>query len=299
MPKVDAPYIIGVIREKEKGFLQVDEYTRIIGAPTAQEAVHALADTPYGIHLEQASTPFEALEAHLYEELTWLQEVVNDDRVLMFMTARHDGLRIASAFIHYMAGKPKSGEGRSLSSLPVNALTSVIWEDTGYDELPGSWREFTREEKVRTGQEGWSKKDLLLRVKDKTLAVMRELAFTPLMKEIQELMHQRIALDASVRTLPSDVSPQSHETPLWVSEESLEAVEQGLDATRYEFAFDSRLMDLIRTQRATPTGYDPIIAYWMAKEIEVRTLRLLLSAKLGGLPQETLRTLIRPRYLAL
>ncbi|MEX1112734.1 MAG: V-type ATPase subunit [Candidatus Andersenbacteria bacterium] len=298
MPKVDAPYIIGVIREKEKGLLGTDEYTRIIGAPTAQEAVRALADTPYGIHLEQAATPFAALEAHLYEELTWLQEVVSDERVLQFISARHDGLRIASAFMHYMAGKSKDGLERSLSSIPVNALTSVIWEDAGYEELPHIWRDFIREEKERAQQEGWSKKDMLLRVKEKTIAVMQELAFTPLMREVAQVTRERLDFEAGMRSTTADSAPAAANAPLWASEAAIEAVEQGVGATAYEYAFDATLIDGIRTQRATPTGYDPIIAYWMAKEIEARTLRLILSAKLGGLPQQTLHSLVRPLYLA-
>jgi vacuolar-type H+-ATPase subunit C/Vma6 len=57
-------------------------------------------------------------------------------------------------------------------------------------------------------------------------------------------------------------------------------------------------MNIIRKHRLEPTGYDPIIGYWYAKEIEAKTVRLLLSAKLGGLPPSTMETLIRPRYLS-
>lgn len=298
MANVDAPFVIGVIRQKEKGLLQQDEYTRIVGAPTADAAVHSLADTPYAMYLEDSASVFEALEAHLYAELKWLESVVNDERVLHFITARHDGVRVASALMHYKAGRPKQTDNRKLSSISKEVITSVLWDNIGHEDLPDPWREFIRAEREKAEQdEPWSKKEFLLRMKDQTNNVMNELAFTPMMREIASLYTERQEFDMSFRDITADANEQQLDSPSWADTQAIEAVTTSTSAIQYEYAFDAAIVDRIRTQRTTPIGYDPIVAYWMAKELEVRTLRLVLSAKFGGLSEDTVRSLIRPLYL--
>lgn len=299
MPKVDTAYIIGVIREKEKGLLEEDEYTRIIQAPSGQDAVRVLVDTPYGIHLEQTGSVFEAVTAHLTDEMNWLREMIDNEDVITFLTARYDGLHIGRALMKYRAGQPKPGHVASPSSLSHPLLSSVIWDNEGAEDLPAAWREFLQQElALLRDNEDWTTSDMLQRIGKHVVSIMKQTATGDLMDSIAALAEQRHALEASVRPLTIEYDKGTASAPSWLPAEVLEDVAAGRTATAYERAWDTQIIELIREQRSNPVGYDPIVAYWYAKTIEAHTVRLLLSAKLGGLTAAQLQHLKRPLYLA-
>ena len=292
MPSVDPPYVIGVIREKEKGLLSADEYTRIVGAPTPEEAVHVLNDTPYGIAFEQSGSAFEALSIHLRQELDWLQELIKDKDVVTFITARYDGLAITSALFDVRDGKDTLSMPVALASISPQLLERIMWHNEGIEDAPVRWQEYIRSESERVRQDDWTKTDALTRAEAQVKDVMKQAARTPMMKSIAALVSERLALDLAVRV--QQVIPE--QLPDFLEKESATAVADQVSATAYEKAWDERLLTLVRDRRNEPIGYDPIVGYWYAKEIEAKTLRLLLFAKLGGMSTSQMAPLIRSRY---
>jgi V/A-type H+/Na+-transporting ATPase subunit C len=85
--------------------------------------------------------------------------------------------------------------------------------------------------------------------------------------------------------------------PSFLTDADVASVRQKHSAIEYDRAWDEALVNLLRQYRWQAEGYDPILAYWYAKELEVKTVRLVLSAKLGGLAAKTVATLVRPLYL--
>jgi len=131
MPAVDSTYLIGVIREWEKSFLQDDEYTRLIEAADGIEAVAALRDTPY------APLP----DKHLREVHAWIGDMSDDARVWQFISARYDGLNAALALIDRMEGKTEPGSLSELGTIPAALWQTVVWNNLGWDKLPTDWAE--------------------------------------------------------------------------------------------------------------------------------------------------------------
>lgn len=60
---------------------------------------------------------------------------------------------------------------------------------------------------------------------------------------------------------------------------------------------DDLLMECVGKAKYTAFGIDPIIAYYVARDAEVKTVRIILSAKINGLPAELIRERVRALYV--
>jgi len=272
---VDAPYIIGVIRSKEQGLLQSDEYTRLIDAPNNSDAIRVLVDTPYGAWLESntADDAFAALTKRLHSLQEWLEETLVDIDVLRFVQLRYDALNVATALIEFQAGYPEPTQISELGSIKPRLLQGVIFNQLGIDELTPDWKAFIKAEQDQLPSNNsdvatW-KNGLLERCEDFVTTQMEKLASTPFMKWYVEFSQRRLASDRERRgeTLTAD----------FVSERD----------------WDNELVEKIMGYAGDPIGYDPIIAYWLTVELEARTIRLVLAAKLQGSKPEDIRPLLR------
>ncbi len=59
---------------------------------------------------------------------------------------------------------------------------------------------------------------------------------------------------------------------------------------------DNLLIDRMKVQKWNPFGIDPIAAYVLARENEIKSVRIILSGKLNDLPQDAIRERIRQTY---
>ncbi len=277
MPTADATYQIGVIREWEKGFLEKDEFTRLIDAPSAKEALHVLTDTSYGKWIDTNNlelSVFESLDRHLQEIHEWLKDTVQDERVLQFVSARYDALNIATALLEKGAGVEEMGVKSKLGSISSDVIQSTIWNNLSWELLPEIWEPFIKE-----GLSSDVNKEEIVTKAGVLMAVWKkQLAFTPLMRELAAI-HEK-----------------------WSSEDkNSRPYEEEGDATAstYELERDEQIINAIKKYRLDPIGFDPVIAFWYGKEIEARGLRILLSAKLSGVKSTELRKLERSLYRSL
>ena len=60
---------------------------------------------------------------------------------------------------------------------------------------------------------------------------------------------------------------------------------------------DNRMIETIRPQRMNSVSASPIIAYYLARQNEIRMARIILTAKANGFDEETLRERMRKMYV--
>ncbi len=60
---------------------------------------------------------------------------------------------------------------------------------------------------------------------------------------------------------------------------------------------DNRMIETIRPEIHNPFGIGPIAAYILARDNEIRTVRIILAAKRNDLPEEMLRERVRAMYV--
>ncbi|MBR5015302.1 MAG: V-type ATPase subunit [Clostridia bacterium] len=93
--------------------------------------------------------------------------------------------------------------------------------------------------------------------------------------------------------------------------EGVEAVLRYLEDTKYAVAgekfkestslfekwCDDILMECVNEARYTAFGIAPIVAYYVARDAEIKTVRIILSAKINNLPADVIRERVRSLYV--
>ena len=77
--------------------------------------------------------------------------------------------------------------------------------------------------------------------------------------------------------------------------EAADAIRQSPSA--FERWCDNRLIETIRPQRMNSVSVSPIVAYYLARENEIRMARIILTAKANGFGEETIRERVRKMYV--
>ncbi len=67
--------------------------------------------------------------------------------------------------------------------------------------------------------------------------------------------------------------------------------------SEFERWCDNRIIEHIRPQRYNPFTISPLAAYILARENEIKSVRILLSGKLNHLPEESIRERLREMYV--
>ena len=60
---------------------------------------------------------------------------------------------------------------------------------------------------------------------------------------------------------------------------------------------DNRIIQTIKPQKTNPFSVGPLVAYVIARENEIKTVRIILTGKLNGLSEESIRERIREMYV--
>ena len=77
---------------------------------------------------------------------------------------------------------------------------------------------------------------------------------------------------------------------------------QAADAIRespsaFERWCDNRLIETIRPQRMNSVSVSPVVAYYLARENEIRMARIILTAKANGFDEDSIRERVRKMYV--
>ncbi|MGI6030688.1 MAG: V-type ATP synthase subunit C [Eubacteriales bacterium] len=67
--------------------------------------------------------------------------------------------------------------------------------------------------------------------------------------------------------------------------------------TTLEKLCDNRLMGYIRNSKYVAFGLEPLVGYLLAKESEIKTVRIIMAGKLAALPPEQIRERLRETYV--
>ena len=77
--------------------------------------------------------------------------------------------------------------------------------------------------------------------------------------------------------------------------EAAEALKESPSA--FERWCDNHLIETIRPQKTNSVSMGPIIAYYLARQNEIKTVRIVLTAKANGFSEEATRERVREMYV--
>lgn len=317
-------FAVGKIRVLETRSVDRAALERLLDATSFAEQRRLLSEGPYGRFLEGAETP-EAVERGLDAALdSWFEFIGSaalPEQVATYFTVHYDYNNLRSVAKARLLGAPLDGLLTGHGSVPVERFTEELAALPGElgelaAVLPGATDDGSSETHAESGAQ-------LVRLDDMVDAAMfaklLELAKASRSEFLVRYTKLRIDL-ANVRTVvrgavagldAQRVTGSLHEGGSMATadlavlagrpvSEVIEALrkrpelrtlsdENLADPDALDMAVESLALDAITRGRRGPIGPEPVIAYVLARQVEVATLRVLLLGKLAGSDAETLR----------
>ena len=110
------------------------------------------------------------------------------------------------------------------------------------------------------------------------------------MEECQTLNVERL-MRAALSGMP-DVIKYLEETPY-----SGGATALSDSSSAFERWCDNRIIEAIRPQKYNSFTIGPLVAYVLARQNEIKTVRIILTGKLNHLPDDAIRERVREMYV--
>jgi len=333
MPQPSYAYAAAHAFALENKLLNRDRLERMVDAPSADDAYKILAETEYGNSISELSSPHD-YERLLSKETQKLYELVEeispapDITSLFFVKYDFHNLKVLLK-ARYL-GRSQDNLLMGGGTLSIEILKKAI-EDRDYDILPpiiaNAIKELDEMMDLKVDprridltmdramyeyifQECMHSKNMFVTdyfIKQVDLINIRSFLRIRKMDEsfvfLREVLLPNGKLDAAfferIMQMPLEgVAEQFSHT------EYAELVRHGVQdflrtgtLTVYERLMDNFLLDYVRSKRWSPLGLEPVIGYLLAKENEIRLIRIVMVGKINNLPAEKIRERLRDVYV--
>lgn len=315
-------YAVAVIRANEASLLKEQDLEQILGAPDYKKAVSLLCDKGYE---EPKGNDYSAmLDGEI--EKTWklLRENAPDADELNTFIVKNDFQNLKACLKAEVADlNPKVFLVRPSVIDPDTLLECVSKRE--FDELPefiseAAEKAFDTVTKTGNGQlcdviidtaamkamryfAGLSDEDILKEYADVfCLATDIKTAYRCAKTKkgesfIEAALAETPFIDKKVLT---EAALEGEEAVIGALEENglsdyARALTDG--ASQFEKYCDDRLLNVVKKAKYISIGISPLAAYYVARETEVKALRIILSAKISGASNETVRERMRELYV--
>lgn len=318
-------FAVGRVRVLETRLLGQPTFERLLDAPDFEEQRRILSDTWYGRYLESAGTTDgveSALDGALEDAYGFLRTANLPDSVIGFFGARYDYRNLTAMLQVELLGV--SPEGMFVERLGLTP--AEVFEPGRPERLPKRLREVY--ERVRAIEQASPDSETIGRLVDEAmfadLLTYAKSSKSRYLQGLARLMIDLANLRATVRArlrgrppkeaaeqiVPGGGIPGARMLDLYdapqeeiAAEASRHVVlrsmrpEELVDPSRLDVIADNVVVNYVRKARAVPVGPEPVIAYVMAREAEIGTLKLLLMGRLARIPSERLRERLREAHV--
>ena len=308
-------YAVARTRSLENSLLEKNKLEKLLAAPSLEEALSQLADTVYADAVAKPDRPedFErALSEKLIEEYQYMAELGMAGE-LVTLRWRYDLVNLKLAIRARLSGEEPRGFS-PLGTIPPEQLMNL-------ESLPAPWGEAPLE-----GERDPQKLDFIL---DKTFyRAALENSADPYLKGWWQLEVDLRNLGTFLRLSALGIKDRS----LWdearipggeleeifaeLSPPDLEALKTSLSMTKFaglaeegvrsleavgslgnfERLADNMQVEYFSSAKYIPFGPEPLIAYILGRENEVKILRIILAGKANNLSREEIRERLREVY---
>ena len=323
----DYAYAVARIRVNELGLLTSSDIEQLASADSYEAALRFLEEK--GWISSESDDVGAALKKQMVNAWKLLREVAPDISVLDFLIVRHDFHNIKAALKEFVSaaafGFENSGGDNFLTPSiadPEQVRDAVRNKD--FDTLP----DFAKDAAAQTY-------DVLIRSADGQLADIMldasalnatigkaEMTRSAFVRETAELICATANIKIAFRAARTGRDRQFLNTALCdtatldkdalaSAAESVEQLAGFISKTPYGDAAeliktsgaaferwcDDRLMSHVYKARYIFLGVEPLIAFYIAKEAEIKNVRIILSCKRNELPYEAIRERVRKVYV--
>jgi len=308
-------YPTAKVRVQELAMVPRNVFVDMANAGSFAEAAELLAGTEYAVNADAASDEIEQmLMARRTEARQQFAELMLDDGVVEFLRMREDFTNMRLAIRRVVTDRPLGLDYSNEGNVPAEEFEE-IFEQENYELLPAYLQEA-----VEAAVLGYYEDKDIRRIDyelDRTESAVR-LREAMRLKNIFILSLVRIRIDLyNLKTmLRLKMAEREEETRFFYPggfvdidkfkqglETGLEAISGLFFATPYydlletaipylrneksflalEKECEDYIKGFLRTTQSIASGPQPVIAYFLMKEAEIRTVRMLLTGKKNGL----------------
>ena len=320
----DYIYAVARVRGKELQLLPGSFIESLASAKSYEEALRLLADHGWGDGKEE---PKEILRGERDKTWEFIRELVKDDLSVfdVFLYA-NDYHNLKAAVKEAASGKEQEG-----IYLPADQCTidpeklATAMREHDYEALPEEMREVAKEafETLLHTGDGQLCDVIIDRAALIKIGKAGKASGNEILQKYGELTVSSADIKTAIRAnrtgkdlqfLTRALAPCDSldvEDLAKAAAESLDAIYEYLDRTPYADAVpeirksptaferwcDDTVIRSMRPEIHNPFGIGPLAAYLIARENEIKTVRIILSGKLNELPEESIRERVREMYV--
>jgi len=308
-------YALGVIRAREVRLLTMKSFEELLSSEDIEELMAALHDTDYGQYLRNISKyeVEEALQnskAALYDDL---EKIIDDVEIMRILRAKYDFHNVTVLLKGKIAEQDFTGMCSSLGSIPVSKLDGIFKEEK-YGYLPEYLQEAVKKgidvyystehnpQRLSFAVDSIMAETLTSYIKNSflndyyklwvdltNLKIILRLLFLEKYQELIDfaiLSGGNIEKDTIKKVKIDDV-------------DSLEVLYRGTiynSLLQWKDSFsileresEKMLISYLQSVAFESIGVEPVIAYLLIKENEIRNLRIIFIGKMNGVGEDLIK----------
>ncbi len=321
MKDVRYTYTVARIRAVETELLNTQDIERLITASDYEQAVRLLRER--GFIGENNADLQKALDAHIDNARQLLCESSSDARLLDFLIAKNDFHNLKAALKGLVSHDHRADVFITPAITDPDAVASAVY-DKKFDELPEFLREPAEKayEVLSRTMDGQLSDVMLDAMALDDMRVRAEETDNKCIVKLTEFIIATTAIKIALRASKtgkdemflqmslSETTPNRNaliQAALKGFEELLSFLEATgykeaadcirLSSTAFEKWCDDNIMSQVESAKYKINGPEPLIAYFIAKEAEIKTMRIVLAGKHNNLPAEMIRERVRKLYV--
>jgi V/A-type H+-transporting ATPase subunit C len=326
-------YAVARIRAIERRLLDRGKIDRMVDAKSPEEAFKILVDADYGYSAGEVSSAFE-YETLLREEqkkvYKLLKEIAPQPEIFNLFLEKNDFHNAKVILKSEFLGREFDDILMDAGTIPASKLKIMI-KDRNMTGMPSTMRKAI-EESIDTFNRTGDPQSIDLILDSATYTHMKEIAERSQVKFLMDLVKVFIDL-TNIKTflrvkrlkkswdflnkilipggrIDFKVFIEYLETPLEGFIEALKYTpygafcEEGIidyqntgSLTKLEKLTDNYVIQFIKKAKYVAFGIEPLVAYLMAKENEIKIVRIIMVGKINNISNEIIRERLREAYV--
>jgi len=329
----DYSYASGLIRAKEPKLLDINQFNRMLDAPSAEDAYKVLTESGYGLGGGSAAGVY-AFERLLSDEMKkcfrLLLEIAPELEVIRAFQRRYDYFNIKVLLKAELSGQEappilletgtigpdavirsiRERDYEQFTSLMQDAVTEVYdvfarMKDSQMVDMildKASYRQFVQDLRNIDSPFLWGIAEYLTDMTNIKM-FMRARSLGKSWDFIKKLLLEAGTIAEEVYYESSSGTPEDFIDALRTSryrdavQKGWELVRSGKNSSGLEKELDDLLMSYIRGAKLVTIGVEPLVAYLFAKEAEIRNVRMIMTGRINNLSVDMIRERLREAYV--
>lgn len=321
--ELEYTYAVARVRANEQTLLSAADIEQLITAGDYKVTMQKLSDAGWG-EIKDIYNYASYLENYFAKTWDFLVEIMSDIHELDLLLVKNDMQNLKAALKQIVSQHDAKDLYVQSTVYDTESILKAV-EDRRWNDLPDFMQEPAKEAyEVLTETANGQLADAII---DKaTLERIKFLGIksgSPILAELAERMCATANIKTALRCANTGKSKDfvtrslcncdtiSKDKLIETSLEGVDSVLKYLEESSYKEAgakfkestsafekwCDDILMECVKEARYTAFGIDPIIAYYVARDAEIKTVRIILSAKINNLPADVIRERVRALYV--